>query len=227
MSPKGLGLKGQGDWVEQSHITNLETLYYRFDPRFVIDHEYDEDRDGFEYYMFEQCDTEPSWYIVRIYYSGQQIYDCLGIALDGGRYFTVVPERSFFNWSNSSPLNTDICYCYFIKGTLDWALHEFFYQTRYDDERIAHDRFVRSVLFFESDNERLDFENFLQSARSEFEQRVESMADPYINMKGRETEHAKKIYALELKQALVLKEMFEEHRNDRRNEPRIKTTTEW
>ncbi len=220
-------LEARDDWEQQSRVTNLETLYYRFDPRFVIDQECDEDRDGFEYYMFRQCDTQPSWYIVKISYLGQQIYDCLGVALDGGRYFTVVPEHSFFYWANSGRLEPDICYCYFVKGTLDWALHEFFYKDRCGSERIAHDHFVCSVLFFETEDERADFENFLQSIRGEYEERVAAIAEPYIDMKGRETDYAVNFYALQLKQALILKEALEEYRSGRKDEPRFKATITW
>lgn len=220
-------LETRDDWEHQSTIYDNGTFYYRFDPRFVIEHEHDDDRDGFEYYMFEQCDTHPSWYTVKISYLGQQIYDCLGVALDGGRYFTVVPERSFFRWWGTNKLDTDICYGYFVKGTLDWALHEFFYEHLYDDEKIAHDRFMRSVLVFKDKAEKADFELFLQVIRTEYEQRVTAMSDPYINMRGRETEHAVAVYGRQLKQALVLKEVFDEYLAGRKNEKRTKTSIDW
>lgn len=220
-------LKARGDWEYKSRITNCEDLYYRFDPRFVIEQEHDDDLDGFEYYMFGQCDTHPSWYTIRVSYLGQQIYDCQGVAIDGGRYFTAVPDRSFFRWENGSILEPGISYCYYVEGSLNWALHEFFYEDRRGEEEIAHDRFVCNVLYFKSEDERLGFEEYLRTVRPEIERRLAEKNDPYIDMGERETAHAIEVYKEQLKFARLLKEVLLEYDPDRLEESRIITPERW
>ena len=216
-------LQTRGDWEYKSRITNCEDLYYRYDPRFVIEQEHVDDLDGFEYYMFEQCDTHPSWYTIRISYLGQQIYDCQGVAIDGGRYFTTVPDQSFFRWENDIVREPGISYCYYIEGSLNWALHEFFYKDRRGEEEIAHDRFARNVLYFKSEEERLDFEEHLRTVRSEIECRLAEKDDPHIDMRGRETAHAIEVYGEQLKFVRLLKEVLLEYDPDRLDESRIIT----
>lgn len=221
-------LKNRSDWERQSRITCSEAVYYRFDPRYVVKHERDDGRRGYEHYCFEQCDSRPSWYTITIAYLGQQIYDCQGIALDGGRYFTTVPERSFFRWDNYGDHEPDISYCYFIQGSLDWYLHEFFYKgERGDEEGIASNRFLRGVLVFDGEEQREDFEVYVRSIRKEFEGRVSEMADPVINMDGCETSWAAEDYKKSLKQARVLKQVLSEYLTGRNNENRVKTTFDW
>lgn len=216
-------LEDRNDWERQSRITSSNNVYYSFDPRYVIGHESDDSLHGFEYYVFEQHDPRPYWHTITITYLGQQIYDCQGVSLDGGCYFTTVPERSFFRWDASSAHEPDIFYGYFVKGSLDWSLHKFFYKDRYGDEEVAHNRFLRCVLVFDSEIQREDFEDFLRSVKTEFERRVAETADPFINMYGRETPQAEENYKKLLKQVFVLKELFSEYLAGRKGETRTKT----
>ena len=93
--------------------------------------------------MLNQTDPGPSWYTIEIRYFQTRIFDTLGIALDGGRYFAPVPSRSFVRWDRRS-LDFDHMYCYYTKDSLDWSLNEFFFDEAYDDARIARKRFLEN-----------------------------------------------------------------------------------
>ena len=88
-------------------------------------HEPDDERDGYEYYMLNQTDPRPSWYTIEVRYFQTRIFDTLGIALDGGRYFAPVPSCSFVRWGRPR-FDLDFMYCYYTKDSLDWSLNEFF-----------------------------------------------------------------------------------------------------
>ena len=51
---------------------------------------------------------------------------------------------------------------YFIKETMDFVVHDFYYKIRKDDERIAHDNFLECILIFESDYEKEKFKQFVK-----------------------------------------------------------------
>lgn len=55
--------------------------------------EYD-DRNGYEYYLFGQVDSHPSWHLITLKYHQTAIEQFLGISLDGGRCFVTAPLRA-------------------------------------------------------------------------------------------------------------------------------------
>ena len=220
-------LENRGDWAPRSQIGNTEILYHLYEPEFTIDHSRDRDSDAYEYYMFRQTDTDPMWFTIQVLYKGEQIFDDYGVALDGGRYFTIVPEQGHFTWWGNDRLKTDVSYCYFEKGTLEWSLHRFFYKEEGGSELTAYEKFIKWILVFESADERADFENFLQCNRFEFEERVSRQKDPCIWVKGKRRVN-KEYYAAQIKQVAILHEMLDEYHDGRKYENRVKTTsTDW
>lgn len=217
-------LENRGDWAPRSQIGNTEILYHLYEPEFTIDHSRDRDSDAYEYYMFKQTDTDPMWYTIRVLYKGEQIFDDYGVALDGGRYFTIVPVAGHLTWWGEDPLETNVSYYYFSKGTLEWSLHCFLYKEEGGGEHTAHEKFVNSILIFESEDERKDFEHFLQCNRTEFENRVSQQREPYIWVKSDKPVN-KEYYAMEIKQVNVLREMLDEYRSGRKHENRVKCTS--
>lgn len=213
-------LEQRSDWAPRSQIGNTEVLYHRYEPKFTIDHSRDRDSDAYEYYMFRQTDTDPIWYTNRVLYKGEQIFDDYGVALDGGRYFTIVPEMRSMTWWGCNPLESNVVYGYFSKGTLEWSLHRFLYKGDSGGEQTAYKKFVKSILVYESEDERKDFEDFLQCNRREFEERVARQNEPYIWIKS-ERQVNKDAYAMQLKQISVLRDMLDEYRYGRMIESRV------
>jgi hypothetical protein len=79
------------DW---EHIQDNDSgYYYKYAPEYTLASEKD-DRDGYEYYMFSQTDSHPSWWLITLRYHQTAIGQYLGISLDGGRAFVVAPRRA-------------------------------------------------------------------------------------------------------------------------------------
>ena len=104
------------DWVDSPTNGGAIKKYHKHFPEFTIEYDLEDDRVGYEYYLFNQTDTRPHWNEIRIHYHQTMLFSCGGISLDGGRYFTSVPETDgislgpFHHW--------DVSFKYFIKNSL-------------------------------------------------------------------------------------------------------------
>ena len=141
------------DWAS---VDGEMSYFYKFAPEFVIETESD-DRNGYEYYLFSQMDSTPHWYNVRIKYHQTILYDTLGIALDGGRLFTSCPNIESFRLAE----HQSCIYRAYTRGSLRYALHEFFYFHEHSgDADHARREYLNCIPVFYSENEKTEFEAF-------------------------------------------------------------------
>ena len=118
-------------------------------------------------------------------------------------------------------------YCYLVKGTLEWSLHRFLFRDDDDAERVAYERFMESILVFESEDERSDFGDFLRRNRGEFEERVSRQGEPIVFVRG-ERQIDTRAFAAEIKRVNVLREMFDEYRGGEKHDNRVLgTSRDW
>jgi len=149
------------EWLDAP--TNWETVkkYHKFFPEFTIEYTLDDDGTAYQYYLFIQTDIEPHWREIRIFYHQTLLSILEGVSLDGGRYFTPTPLTDgislgpFHKW--------DIAFKYFIKDTLPYIVHEFYYEPDGDEETTAHDRFEECIMIFETENEKESFKNYVET----------------------------------------------------------------
>lgn len=146
---------------EFSPANALTEIYYnRFSPEYMIETVFDESKKGYEIYLFNQTDSRPRWYDINLYYHQTLLASLEGVSLDGGRYFTSVPKTG---WVTLSQYPKQVLeFKYFIKDTMEFVIHEFYYKTHEDDERIARDKFLECILVFESDCEKEKFKQFVK-----------------------------------------------------------------
>ena len=220
-------LEDKEHWRFLSEVVGTEDKYYLYAPEFTVCHYSDDERDGYEYYMLNQTDPSPSWYMIEIRYFQTRIFDTLGIALDGGRYFAPAPSRSFVRWNRRS-LDFNLMYCYYTRDSLDWNLNEFFFDENYGDARIARRRFLETVVIFQDEEERKGFEILLRERHSEFEEEMSEAPDPYGAERLPEDypQEAKDQATRELKAIHILKRMLEEFRDDLEG-LRLPTSRDW
>ena len=206
-------LADKENWKHLSAVVSTEDKYYLYAPEFTVHHDSDNERDGYEYYMLTQTDPSPHWYTIEIRYFQTCIFDTLGIALDGGRYFAPVPSRSFVRWDRFS---LNFMYCYYTKDSLDWILNEFFFDEDYGDARIARERFLETVVLFQDEEEHKDFEAFLRERRFEFESEMSTTPDPYgaDQLPEGYSQKAKSQATRELKAIPILKRLLERFRSE-------------
>lgn len=223
-----LMLRDKANWVFLTNISNGEDKYYRFAPEYTICHCPDDGRDGYEYYMLNQTDCSPSWYSISLRYHQTTLYDTVGIALDGGRYFAPVPSWSFIRWAGEGyKRDVDVSYCYYSLDSIDWVLNEYFFDEGYGDARIARDRFLEMVVLFESEDERSDFERILTWSRGEFEKRLSSQPVPYGSERLPDSyaERGRNMLRNQMRAVPVVKSLLADYRCGRLSG--IMTSREW
>lgn len=196
-------LKNPDDWEQiQGHDSGL---YYKYAPEYTLISEKD-DRDGYEYYMFGQIDSHPSWWMITLKYHQTAIGQYLGISLDGGRGFTVAPRRAYdlldFGISSVG---------FYLRDDLSYrVLH--FYHKRETVEELSYMNHFRVMLIFTSQVEYRQFldyvKNNMTKYKSLYEQQSDTRMPVFPELKGYVMEHFRKEY----RDALVMKKMLEEFR---------------
>ena len=137
-----------------------EKKYYRFSPEYTIETVMDESKNGYQYYLFNQTNIHPRWYDINLYYHQTMLVSLEGLSLDGGRYFTPSPRTNgvsltqYYHW--------DITFKYYIKNSIEYIVHEFYYHPDGDDETIAHDKFMECILVFDTDFEKENFKEYIK-----------------------------------------------------------------
>lgn len=135
--------------------------YYKNFPEYTITYDFASDgRNGYEFYLFSQCDTQPNWMDIKIFYHQTLLMEIGGSSLDGGRYMTPCPKTDGIILSDS--FHRDIKYKYMVKGSFLYKLHEFFYKNEFSsDARIAHESYMEVILLFDNEQERKLFKNYV------------------------------------------------------------------
>lgn len=98
---------------EDSPIEYDMTKYYKESPEYIIKEENEEDRDGYEFYLFSQCDSRPHWYNVTLYYHQTALEQFIAAGLDGSRLIVICPALSGIKFTQYH--HWDISYRYYEK----------------------------------------------------------------------------------------------------------------
>lgn len=136
-----------------------DIMFYRFAPEYTITCTSAEDAKAYEYYMFAQVDSTPHWYEIQIKYHQTVIESVMGLALDGGRYFTSCPNKDGISLEGHG---WDIWYSYYVKESTRYLLHEFYRENDNIPEEYAYEDFIKCILVFESEQERKEFNCFVE-----------------------------------------------------------------
>lgn len=200
-------LERSDEWLDSPTDWITAKKYHKQFPEFTIEYSLEDDGDAYQYYLFNQVDSTPHWREIRIFYHQTLLTEMEGILLDGGRYFTPTPEtdgvslKEFRKW--------DLAFKYFIKDTLRYVIHRFYYEPDGDDKTISHNRFEECILIFESENEKEAFKQYVFYNWSKKEKLYTKMWIPYFpQIEGYKMAELKKQY----RNAQVLKRMLEEFR---------------
>ena len=101
------------DWLDVPEENLKKCQYYKYAPEYMVECCQD-DRDGYEYYLFSQMDSRPHWYDIYVKYNQTTLFSTVGIALDGGRYFTNVPCTDVL--FEHALYEENICFRYYVKN---------------------------------------------------------------------------------------------------------------
>lgn len=197
-------LRSPDDWnmIQDNNIGH----FYKYSPEYTITCEKDESADGYEYYIFGQVNTNPSWWLITLRYHQTAIEQFQGIALDGGRSFVIAPRRAY------DLLNTDVSsFGFYIQNDLRCRLLEF-YHRKETSEEYSYRGYMRAIVVFRSEHEYKSFLNYVQTHMEEYHEIYKRRGDTglphFPNLSGYDMEHLKKDY----KDALVMCDMLNEFR---------------
>ena len=197
-------LRSPDDW--NTIQDNNMGYFYKYSPEYTITCEKDESADGYEYYIFGQVNTNPSWWSITLRYHQTAIEQFHGIALDGGRSFVVAPCRAY------DLLNTGVSnFGFYIQNDLRCRLLEF-YHRKETFEEYSYRSYMRAIVVFRSEHEYKSFLNYVQTHMVEYHEiykrRGNTGLPHFPNLSGYDMEHFKKDY----KDALVMWDMLNEFR---------------
>lgn len=200
-------LEKSNEWIDSSSDLSSKK-YYKYFPEFTIEHTSDDIRNGYEYYLFNQTDSSPSWYEIKLYYHQTLLFSTGGVSLDGGRYFTSTPFKDSI--SSPSHRNLDISFRYFIKNTLEYTIHEFYFNPDGDEASYSHRSFMECMLVFDSQNEKESFKEYALSVWHDNHKYSQGIHLPYIpEIEGLRMDGFKEQY----KNVQILKNIFEEFKH--------------
>ena len=198
-------LKNPDDW----ETTQNQTMgyFYKYSPEYTITCEKDEYVDGYEYYMFGQVDTHPSWWLITLTYHQTAIEQFQGLSLDGGRSFVVAPQRAYDLIDSAFS-----AFGYYIWDDLRFRLLQFYHEKETSEE-YPYKNYQKAVVIFQTEYE---YKQFMQYAKSnivryaEFVAQVKDTALPYFpNLDGYVMDTFKKEY----RDALIMQKLLEEFRD--------------
>lgn len=195
------------EWEEVPDDSSVTRMYYKYSPEYVIEYAGCDDRDGYVYYLFSQTDSRPHWYNIYVKYHQTILFSTIGVGLDGARYFTNVPCTDFLfdDWHHEG----NISFKYYVKGTKEMILHDFFCDYDSHDAMYARDRFEECILIFVSDTEKEKFKDYAASKWSKRQDYLEDVRLPRMELPGVYREDA---FKEEYENALVMKKMLDEYR---------------
>lgn len=195
------------EWLDVPDDSSVTRRYYKYFPEFIIEHFGCDDRNGYEYYLFSQMDSRPHWYNIYVRYHQTTLFSTIGVALDGGRYFTNVPCTDFLfsGWGHED----NVCFKYFVKGSIEMILHDFFFDSESEEARYAKERFDECILLFTSEAEKENFKRYAILKWSERQNYLETICLPYMEVPDT---YRKDAFKEEYENALILKKMLDEYR---------------
>lgn len=185
--------------------------YYKFFPEYTLHYEFDESRDGYEYYFFFQTDSTPRFLSMKLFYYQTLLLEFVGLSLDGGRYTTPCPCTDGITFGHN--IHWDIMYKYFEKDSFVYTFNEFLYKNEFSgDARFARNRFLESVLIFDNEVERLDFKSYVIAHWKEDKVKYKNQIQmPYVPQL--QENYKEDAFKEECRNIQLLQKMLEDYRN--------------
>lgn len=188
-----------------------DNFYNIFNPEFTITLQDDDRRGHPEFYSYLMMNISTSYGTLEIKCFGTKLYSQGFTVLDSGRYLTVVPEWGFIE--NQFKFNETISYRYYIKGTLNYILHEFLSED--DHEAVmAKKRFYKGIVIYNNELEKELFEEYIYQNISFLTESINNIDDPYEWLET-ESEQEKQDARTKIQTGEELNRLLDKFRNER------------
>lgn len=198
-------LKNKNEW--DNGLCGDDIQYYKYFPEYTIQKSWDESKNAYESYMLTQTDNTPHWCVIQLKYHQTVLKEMSGISLDGGRHFSPCPCLGGFSLGSS--ISWDVSYFYWIKDSLEYIVHEFYFDKESYSSRLSDNLLNENILLFENESEYLNFKNYLIKNWDKKELFFDEINIPYIkDINGYNMEFFRK----QLKDVRIIKKILEKFR---------------
>ncbi len=90
-------LKNPDLWANAPSDCYTEKQYYKFSPEYTIETIFNDSKDGYQFYLFNQTDIRPRWYDINLYYHQTMLASLEGLSLDGDVILHLHREQTVFH----------------------------------------------------------------------------------------------------------------------------------
>lgn len=200
-------LENKLEWVE-----NDEAFYNMYKPEFTLVEERDDEygEDNGEFYIYSQTNSRFSYKYLKIMCNQTVLKEYQLVVLDSGRYKTPIPDWGFVGLDKYG-VDYKYSYKYYLKDSIQYKLQQFYFDSDSEEKVYAKRRFDKVVLYFESNDEKLCFESYVDNKQSALEQYMIDADKVYYSIECGD-EHIKKIEKHRLSSGLALNRLLDEFR---------------
>ena len=190
----------------------LDDIFYNvFKPEYTIRIVDDECNRYAEFYSYALTNEATKYENLLINYQNTVLEEHQLVLLDGGRLEVPVPDWGYL-CKDTHGLHHKYCYKYYIRGSYKMRLFSFLYNPENEEEKHAFLKLSKVVLIFNSENEKLCFENYINENEREIEEQLQKRSEfEYINT-GDELTTTE--YKRRLNVGLVLNDMLSQWRKN-------------
>ncbi|MCI8547750.1 MAG: ATP-binding protein [Bacilli bacterium] len=163
-------LKDKENWDER-YVKGETIYYYKYNPEYTLVVEEEEDDLYPEFYSMVMINKNQSYLNLNIKYYGTIVFQCQLTYLDGARLLVPTPNWGFIRELERD--RTQGAYKYYIYNSDTERLLNFFFDETIDEQEYAKNRFDEVVLYFESNNQRKDFESYISSIKDDVNREID------------------------------------------------------
>lgn len=201
-------LQNKLEWHEYDDV-----WYNIYKPEYVLQLQYDERiSDGAdEFYSYSLTNEHTQYSILNIVANGTILDQYQMVSLDAGQLFIPIPEWEFLDQEDHH--FEPISYKYYVNDSVRYNILKFMYDPDNFEERVAFEDFMEVVLLFRTEEEKNEFNYYVQNHFTEFSERVKN-CQKYTHINTGE-ELKTDIYRERLHIGVVLNEMLLEYRQQK------------
>ena len=149
-------LYNKAEWTESEN-----GFYNVYHPEYTIKITPNEDDLGAEFYAYAMYNHNVSYEDLSIQFQNTVLKSYQIVVLDGGRLCVPVPKWGYL-CHDEYGIHNEYCYKYYIAGSKELKLLQFLYNPQNSDHRYAFMKFQEVVVFYNSKEEQLAFEAYIE-----------------------------------------------------------------
>jgi len=198
---------------EKDHWTRVEDIFHNcYKPEFTIEIKSNDDDsrvDKREFYSYAMANESTDFGMIALKHSSTTLIEIPIVFLDGYRFLTPCPEWGTMR-QNGRIHFEHLAYKYFVVNSIRYKLHHFLYDDNSGDQRIARNNLLEVALIFKSEDERIEFEHYVESNYHDIQAEI-ATSDRYKYLEDSQDKMHKK-YVIGLRTGEVLKRQLKQMR---------------